>query len=128
MSNIPSKLRFASSHEWARLERDGTISVGISKHAQDMLGDIVAIELPVVGQVYDAGDQVAVVESIKTASDIHCPVSGAIVVINTELASNPAELNESPYEQWLFKIYPDDVVEMSLLLSADDYARVVVGE
>lgn len=128
MSNIPSKLRFALSHEWARLERDGTVTVGISKYAQDLLGDIVAIELPIVGKVYDAGDQAAVVESIKTASDIHCPISGAIAAINTELADNPAELNGLPYEQWLFKVYPDDVVEMSLLLSADDYARVVVGE
>lgn len=128
MSNTPSKLRFATSHEWARLERDGTITVGISKYAQDLLGDIVAIELPMVGQVYDAGDQVAVVESIKTASDIHCPVSGAIAAINTELVSHPAELNGLPYDQWLFKVYPDDVVELSLLLSADDYARVVVGE
>lgn len=125
MSNIPSMLRFASSHEWARLEGDGAITVGISEHAQNMLGDIIAIELPMLGQIYDAGDQVAVVESAKTASDIYCPVSGSIVAVNTELENNPTKLNDSPYEQWLFKIHPDDVVELDSLLSAVDYAQMM---
>lgn len=125
MSEIPSALRFAATHEWARLERDGTITVGISKHAQGMLGEIVAIEFPELGQIFDAGDQAAMVVTIKTASDIYSPVSGEIAAINRELERNPTELNESPYEQWLFKVHPDDAVEIDSLMSAADYARVV---
>ncbi|MDX1504611.1 MAG: glycine cleavage system protein GcvH [Spongiibacter sp.] len=122
MSNTPSELKYASSHEWARLEEDGTVTVGISYHAQDSLGDVVFVELPEVGAEYSAGDEAAVVESVKAASDIYAPVSGEIVAVNEALDESPETVNEYPYSDgWFFRIKPSDVSELDNLLSAEDY-------
>ncbi|EJT83884.1 glycine cleavage system protein H [Pseudomonas putida S11] len=103
MSNIPAELRFAESHEWARLEADGTVTVGISDHAQQALGDVVFVELAEVGKVFAAGDAAGVVESVKAASDIYAPVGGEVIAVNEELADSPELLNEEPYDSWIFK-------------------------
>ena len=122
MSDTPSELRYASSHEWSRQEADGSITVGITNHAQDALGDVVFVELPEVGRQLSAGDECAVVESVKAASDIYAPVSGEIIAINEALADSPELLNEDPYgEAWLFKVKPTDSSELDKLLDAEGY-------
>ena len=104
MSDIPADLRFAESHEWARLEADGTVTVGISDHAQEALGDVVFVELTEVGTVFAAGDQSGVVESVKAASDIYSPIAGEVIAINEELSATPELLNSDPYGAWIFKL------------------------
>jgi len=126
MSNIPAELRYAESHEWARLE-DGSVTVGISDHAQEALGDVVFIELPEVGKTVSAGDQVAVVESVKAASDIYAPVSGEVIAINEALADAPESVNGEPYGAWFFKIKPTDSAELDKLLDAAGY-QTAIGE
>lgn len=126
MSNIPADLRYAESHEWARLE-DDTVTVGISDHAQEALGDVVFVELPEVGKQVAAGDQVAVVESVKAASDIYAPVSGEIVEVNESLGDSPESVNGEPYGAWFFKIKPSDKAELDKLLDVDGY-RNAIGE
>jgi glycine cleavage system H protein len=122
MSNTPSELKYASSHEWARLESDGTITVGISYHAQNALGDVVYIELPEVGAEYSAGDECAVVESVKAASDIYAPISGEIIEVNEALDESPETVNEYPYSDgWFFRIQPSDLSELDNLLDAEAY-------
>ncbi len=122
MSNTPSELKYASSHEWARLEDDGTVTVGITHHAQDSLGDVVFVELPEVGAEYGAGEEAAVVESVKAASDIYAPVSGEVVAVNDALEESPETVNEYPYSDgWFFRLKPSDVSELDNLLSNDDY-------
>ena len=122
MSNTPSELKYASSHEWARLEEDGTVTVGITHHAQDSLGDVVFVELPEVGAEYGAGEEAAVVESVKAASDIYAPVSGEVIAVNDTLEENPETVNEYPYSDgWFFRIQPSDVSELDNLLSNEDY-------
>lgn len=124
--NTPQELRYASSHEWARTESDGTITVGITDYAQDQLGDVVFVELPSVGRTVAKGEQVAVIESVKTASDIYAPVSGVIKSINAELESRPEAINDGPYENgWMFVIDPSDAAELDMLLDADGYAASV---
>lgn len=98
MSDIPAHLRFAESHEWARLEADGSVTVGISDHAQEALGDVVFVELTEVGKVFGAGDQAGVVESVKAASDIYAPVAGEVIEVNEELSASPELLNSEPYD------------------------------
>ncbi|MFD7641526.1 glycine cleavage system protein GcvH [Kitasatospora sp. NPDC059795] len=127
MSNIPADLRFAESHEWARLEGDGTVSVGISDHAQKALGDVVFVELPEVGKVFTAGGAAGVVESVKAASDIYSPVGGKVVAVNEELADSPELLNEEPYDAWIFKLQPSEKSELKELLDAAGY-RAAIGE
>ncbi|MDD0973541.1 glycine cleavage system protein GcvH [Pseudomonas fontis] len=127
MSNIPADLRFAESHEWARLEADGTVTVGISDHAQQALGDVVFVELAEVGKVFSAGDAAGVVESVKAASDIYSPVSGEVIAVNEELADSPEALNESPYESWIFKLKPSNPAELENLLDAAGY-KAFIGE
>ncbi|VVQ28939.1 glycine cleavage system protein GcvH [Pseudomonas fluorescens] len=127
MSNIPAELRFAESHEWARLEADGTVTVGISDHAQEALGDVVFVELTEVGKVFAAGDQSGVVESVKAASDIYSPVSGEVIAINEELGGSPELLNSDPYGAWIFKIKPSDKAELDKLLDAAAY-KAAIGE
>ncbi|KAF1007364.1 MAG: Glycine cleavage system H protein [Pseudomonas fluorescens] len=127
MSNIPAELRFAESHEWARLEADGTVTVGISDHAQEALGDVVFVELAEVGKVFSAGDAAGVVESVKAASDIYAPVSGEVIAVNEELADSPESLNEEPYSAWIFKLKPSDKAELDKLLDAAGY-KAVIGE
>ena len=124
MSQTPSELKYASSHEWARLEEDGTITVGITDHAQEALGDVVFVELPDVGTVLAAGDEAGVVESVKAASDIYAPVGGEVIEINGQLEDEPEMVNSDPYNDgWFFKLQPSDAVELDALLSADDYQQ-----
>jgi glycine cleavage system H protein len=125
MSDIPGDLKFLSSHEWARVESDGTITIGISDHAQDLLGDIVFVELPEVGQSVDAENDTAIVESVKAASDIYSPLSGEVIEVNSLLEDQPEIINSSPYEDgWLFKLSPSDIGELDNLLSPEDYSGV----
>ncbi len=122
MSNTPAELKYAASHEWARLEGD-IVTVGITDHAQDALGDLVYVELPTVGDQVGAGDEAGVVESVKAASDIYAPVSGEIVEVNEALVDAPEIVNSEPYAGgWLYKIKVSDVSELDKLLSADEYA------
>jgi glycine cleavage system H protein len=127
MSNIPAELRFAESHEWARLEADGTVTVGISDHAQEALGDVVFVELTEVGKVFAAQDQAGVVESVKAASDIYAPIGGEVIAVNEELGGSPELLNSDPYGAWIFKIKPTDAAELDKLLDAGAY-KAAIGE
>ena len=125
MSDVPGDLKFLSSHEWARVETDGTITIGISDHAQDLLGDIVFVELPEVGQSVDAENDTAIVESVKAASDIYSPLSGEVIEVNSLLEDQPEIINSSPYEDgWFFKLTPSDMDELDNLLSPEDYSEV----
>ena len=122
MSNIPSELKYVASHEWLRLEVDGTITVGITDHAQDLLGDVVFVELPEVGRVVEQDEEVAVVESVKAASDVYAPIAGEVVEINEELVDNPELANEDPYgKAWFFKVKPANPADYDSLMSADEY-------
>ena len=123
MSQIPADLRYAASHEWARLEADGSVTVGISDHAQEALGDVVFIELPEVGKILAAGDQAGVVESVKAASDIYAPVGGEVIAVNEGLADAPEQVNGEPYGAWFFKLKPQDASELDKLLDADGYRQ-----
>ena len=127
MSDIPAELRFAESHEWSRVEADGTITVGISDHAQEALGDVVFVELTEVGKVFAAGDAAGVVESVKAASDIYAPVSGEVIAVNDELSDSPELLNSEPYSAWIFKLKPSDTTELDKLLDAAGY-KSAIGE
>jgi len=123
MSNTPSELKYASTHEWARLEEDGTVTVGITDHAQDALGDVVFVELPEVGATLEAAQEAGVVESVKAASDIYAPVAGEIVSVNESLADAPDAVNNDAYgEGWLFTIRPSNEGDFDGLMSADDYS------
>jgi glycine cleavage system H protein len=129
MSNLPTELKYAKSHEWARDEGDGTLTVGITDHAQEQLGDLVFVDLPEEGDSVDAGADCAVVESVKAASDIYSPASGEIIAVNAALAESPELVNESPYvEGWLFKVKMSDVSELDNLLNADGYAEAAAEE
>lgn len=130
MSLIPGELKYVSSHEWARLEEDGsTVTVGITDHAQDLLGDVVFVELPELESELDAGDEAGVVESVKAASDIYSPVSGTVIEVNEALEESPEFVNSDPYDDgWFFKIKISDKQELEGLLSADDYAEVCEAE
>ena len=125
MNDIPADLKFLSSHEWARVESNGTITIGISDHAQDLLGDIVFVELPEVGQSLDAESDAAIVESVKAASDVYSPLSGEVIEVNSLLEDQPEIINSSPYEDgWLFKLAPSDIGELDNLLSPEDYSDI----
>ncbi|OQR35750.1 glycine cleavage system protein H [Pseudomonas sp. Bc-h] len=127
MSNIPAELRFAESHEWAKQEGD-LIVVGISDHAQEALGDVVFVELPEIGKVFAAGDAAGVVESVKAASDIYSPVGGKVVAVNEALGDAPEELNNTPYESWIFKVKPSNADgDLAKLLDAAGY-KTAIGE
>ena len=117
----PTELKFAPSHEWVKIEADGTVAVGISDHAQEALGDIVFLEFPKVGRVVAAEEAAAVVESVKAASDIYAPVAGEIVAVNDALADTPEAVNSEPYASWMFKIKPANAADVDGLLSAADY-------
>ncbi|WP_348750366.1 glycine cleavage system protein GcvH [Pseudomonas rhodesiae] len=127
MSNIPADLRFAESHEWARLEADGTVTVGISDHAQEALGDVVFVELAEVGATFEAGGQAGVVESVKAASDIYAPIAGEVTAVNEELSGSPELLNSDPYAAWIFKLKPSNPDELDKLLDAAGY-KASIGE
>jgi len=121
--NIPADLKYTESHEWVRAEADGTVTVGITEYAQDALGDIVFVELPKVGKSYTAGDDAAVVESVKAASDIYAPVSGEVVAVNTAVSDAPDSINADAYSAWLFKIMPSDANAINGLLDAAAYGK-----
>ncbi len=122
MSDIPNDLHFAESHEWCRLEDDGLISVGISDHAQEQLGDLVFVETPEVGGRVEAGSACAVVESVKAASDVYSPISGEVAEVNEALTDSPETINSDPYgEGWLMRVKPDDATEVDNLMDADAY-------
>lgn len=126
MSEIPGDLKFMKSHEWARVEGDGKITVGISDHAQGLLGDLVYVELPNVGDRVEAGNACAVVESVKAASDVYAPVSGTVTAVNAELADKPETINEDAYgEGWLFVVEGEDADQLNDLLGPDDYAELL---
>ena len=122
--NIPADLKYAQSHEWARLADDGLVTIGISDHAQEALGDIVFLELPQVGRKVKAGEECAVVESVKAASDIYAPISGEVAAVNQAAADAPESVNQDAYAAWLFKIKPDNVADLDGLLDAAAYAKV----
>ena len=125
MAVIPVNLKFLDSHEWARLEDDGTVTVGISDHAQELLGDIVFVELPDIGKNIAKKGDISVVESVKAASDVYSPVSGEVTEINEVLNDNPEIINASPYDEgWFFKIKPQDIEELANLLDSEAYIKV----
>jgi glycine cleavage system H protein len=123
--SIPATLKYTPSHEWVRLEADGSITVGITEHAQELLGDMVFIELPVVGRSAKAEEQVAVVESVKAASDIYAPVAGVVTEVNNALVDAPELVNENAYAAWLFKMQPASVADVDGLLDAAGYASEI---
>jgi len=129
MNDIPGDLKFTKTHEWLRIEDDQTITVGITDHAQDLLGDIVFIELPEIDVSYNAGDDCAVIESVKAASDIYCPIVGQVIAINEGLADTPELVNKSPYDDgWVFKLRAEDIHELEGLLSPSDYEEYAEAE
>lgn len=129
MSEIPGDLKFLKSHEWARVEGNGRVTVGISDHAQGLLGDLVYVELPNVGDAVEVGNAVAVVESVKAASDVYAPVSGTVVEVNASLADKPETINEDAYgEGWLYVVELSDPDQLADLLTPDDYAELIEGE
>ncbi len=123
MANIPEELKYTESHEWVRVEADGTVTVGITDYAQSALGDVVHLELPSVGKVVEAGQDVAVIESVKAASDIYSPLAGEVIAANEELSGAPEEINSDPYGAWLFKLKPSNPAELGDLLDATAYAQ-----
>lgn len=128
MSEIPADLKYLSSHEWARVEADGTVTVGITDHAQAALGDVVFVEVPTVGSQVTAGSEAGVVESVKAASDIYSPVSGEVIAANAELEDSPETVNESPYQGgWFFKVKPSNLAELDSALTASGY-QALIGE
>mgnify|MGYP001279253243 CR=1 FL=1 len=125
MSEIRSEMKYLSSHEWARLEEDGTVTIGISDHAQAALGDVVYVETPEVGSSVNAGEEAGVVESVKAASDIYSPVSGEVIAINEALEDEPEIVNGSPYDDgWFYKVKPSDLSELDNALDADGYTAI----
>jgi len=126
MSNIPAELKYAKSHEWVRDNGDGTVTIGITDHAQEALGDLVYVEVPEVGAHYGAGDDFAVVESVKAASDVYAPVGGEVVEANEALADAPETVNDSAYDEgWIAKLKVDDASELDALLDAEAYANEI---
>ncbi len=126
MSEIPGDLKFMKSHEWARVEGDGKITIGISDHAQGLLGDLVYVDLPSVGDRVEAGNACAVVESVKAASDVYAPVSGTVTAVNSDLCDKPETINEDAYgEGWLFVVEAEEPDQLNELLSPDDYAELL---
>lgn len=122
MSNTPEDLRYAASHEWVRVEEDGTVTVGISDHAQELLGDIVYVDLPEVGDTFGAEDEASEVESVKAASEVYAPIAGEIIAINELLADAPETVNGDAYgDGWFFKMKPNDIADVEKLMSASDY-------
>ena len=129
MSDIPAELKYAATHEWARLEEDGTVTVGISHHAQSALGDVVYIEAPEIGLTVSAQEEAGVVESVKAASDIYAPVGGTICAVNHDLTDKPEIVNQDPYgDGWFFKLTPTDPADLDDLLDAEAYAEVCAEE
>jgi len=129
MSNVPNELKYTKEHEWLREEADGTFTVGITEHAQELLGDMVFIDLPEVGTQVGQGDDCSVAESVKAASDIYAPISGEIVAVNAELEDSPEQVNSEPYGSgWIFRIKASDATELEALLDAAAYEALLEDE
>lgn len=129
MSNIPAELRYAASHEWVRPEGNGVYTVGITEHAQELLGDMVFLDLPDEGDEIAMGDDVAVAESVKAASDVYAPVTGEVIAVNEELEDSPELVNSDPYgDGWMFKVKVEDESEIESLLDANGYAESIEDE
>ncbi len=126
--NNPGNLKYAASHEWVKAEADGTVSVGISNHAQELLGDMVFVECPAVGRKLKAGEECAVVESVKAASDVYAPIAGTVVAINPALDKTPEAINSDPYGAWMFKLKPDNAADINGLMDAKAYQAHVDSE
>ena len=126
--NVPANLKYAKSHEWVKQEADGSLTIGISDHAQEALGDIVFLELPEAGRIVKSGEECAVVESVKAASDIYAPVSGEIIAANSAVIEMPESVNQDAYAAWLFKIKPSNPAEYAALLDAAAYTKVAESE
>jgi glycine cleavage system H protein len=127
MSN-PSNLKYTASHEWVKTEADGSITIGITQHAQELLGDMVFVEAPAVGRKLKAKEECAVVESVKAAADVYAPVSGEVIAANGDLDSSPENINSDPYGAWIFKMKPDNAPDVAALLDAAAYQAVVDSE
>lgn len=129
MSDIPAEFMYTKSHEWVRKNDDGSLTVGISDHAQELMGDMVYIELPEVGASLEAGSDCAVVESVKAASDIYAPVSGEVIEANEKLGDNPEIVNKEPFgDGWMFRMQPSDEAELEVLMNAKDYETLIASE
>ena len=124
MSNVPANLKYATSHEWMLLNADGTVTVGITDHAQEALGDLVFVELPETGAHFDAEKEIAVVESVKAAADVYAPIAGTVTEVNQAAADAPESVNQDAYAAWLFKIKPDNVADLDQMLDAAAYQAV----
>ncbi len=127
-ANLPNNLKYTASHEWVKTEADGTISIGITEHAQELLGDMVFVEAPAVGRKLKAKEECTVVESVKAAADVYAPVNGVVTAVNSELDSTPEKINEDPYAAWIFKMKPDNAADVAALLDAKAYQTVVDSE
>lgn len=126
--SIPADLKYTPSHEWVRVEADGTLTVGITHHAQDLLGDMVFIENPAPGRTLAKGEECAVVESVKAASDVYAPVAGEVIAANGEVESSPESVNQDAYAAWLFKMKPANAADVDALLDAAAYQKLVEAE
>ena len=122
--NVPANLKYTKSHEWIRAEADGTITVGITEHAQDLLGDLVFIDLPEIGKQLSAEQEAAVVESVKAAADVYAPLAGTVLDVNAALADAPELVNQDAYDAWLFKMQPADIADLDALLDAAAYSAI----
>src|SRR5690242_158470 len=128
MSNVPTDLKYTPSHEWLRVEADGTVTVGITDHAQEALGDLVFVELPEVGAHYEAEKELAVVESVKAAADVYAPIAGTVTEVNQDAADAPESVNRDAYAAWLFKLKPDNAADLDGLLDAAAYQAAADSE
>lgn len=129
MSKVPTNLKYIKSHEWVEPLADGTVKIGITDHAQDLLGDMVYVDLPQPGRALKAGQECAVVESVKAASDVYSPIVGEVIAVNEALAANPELVNKDPYgEGWIMRLKPANPVELDSLLDADGYAALIAAE
>ena len=120
--NIPPSLKYTKSHEWVRLEADGSVTIGITDHAQELLGDLVFVELPEIGKELAAGQEAAVVESVKAASDVYAPIAGTVTAVNGSVPDAPESVNQDAYAAWLFRLTPANAADLDALLDAEDYA------
>jgi glycine cleavage system H protein len=125
---IPAELKYAPSHEWARLEADGSLTVGITDHAQDLLGDLVFVELPEVGRALSAGEESCVLESVKAAADVYAPVAGTVTAVNEAVTASPERINQDAYAAWLFKLAPANAADLDKLLDAAGYKASIDAE
>ncbi len=126
--SIPADLKYTASHEWVKTEADGSVTIGITQHAQELLGDMVFVETPAVGRKLKAKEEVAVVESVKAAADVYAPISGEVTAVNGDLDSTPEMINENPYGAWMFKMKPDSAADVAALMDAAGYQALVDSE